>query len=163
MRSQQSACAGAAFKSQVPTGPSKELRGWGSRDRKGKPRCLPSGLCARLWELQVGPYLRGFMPVGKADVGQTCTDNCLITTEGSATEMDRQLQGWDGPQGGKLSVKGQLVNIVGFAGWRILVPTTQLCHGSVNRPQTIGRWVGVAVLPYKTGAVGLALRLPALG
>lgn len=99
MRSQQSAHSGTASENQVPTGPSKELRGWGSRDRKGEHRYLPSGPVCQALRTPDGSLPRGFILVGKAELGQTSTVNCLITTEGRATERGESCKGWDGVQG----------------------------------------------------------------
>lgn len=47
---------------------------------------------------------------------------------------------------GKLSVKGPLVNILGFVGHMVSVPSTQLCHCSMpKQPHTISKLISIAV------------------
>lgn len=123
--------AGARPAAQRPTGP-KETRGQASR-----------------W---LGPYLRG--PSVWRGRGQTSTGNCVLPTEGSAVRgTDRackSVQRWVG----RLSVKSQMVNILGFGGHRVSVPTTQLGHSHGKQTRTMST-DGCGVLPYKQRRVGL--------
>lgn len=51
---------------------------------------------------------------------------------------------------GKLSVKGQIVTVLGFAGHVVSGAAAQLCCVRLEQPWTAGAWVGVAVAvnPY---------------
>lgn len=94
--------------------------------------------------------LDGVLTLGGRQTGGKCAQVTLRSPRGSAAQKDQLhkcVQRWVG----RVSVKSQMVNILGFGGHRVFVPTTQLCHCHRKQTQTICQRMGVACSNMKTG------------